>query len=235
MEDNNNSKETKEDIEFNVEADSVEEAENVDEVDVDENASDAEAADFSDEAGAVDADDEACGADADNADANDNPVSSKGKFKDKLKKKDKKDKKDQQIEELNDKYMRLMAEFDNFRNRTEKEKTAMYEVGAKSVIEKLLPVIDNFERGLDSIPEEEKSGAFAQGMEMTYKQLITMLESIDCKPIDAVGKQFDPNLHNAVMHVEDESLEENIVAQEFQKGYTYRGSVVRCSMVQVAN
>ena len=151
------------------------------------------------------------------------------------KKKDKKDKKDIQIEELTDRVKRQMAEFDNFRKRTEKEKAAMFEVGAKSVVEKILPVIDNFERGLAGLTEEQKSEPFAQGVEMTYKQLMTTLESIEVKPIEAVGKEFDPNLHNAVMHVEDENLGENVVAEEFQKGYTYRDSVIRHSMVKVAN
>ena len=151
------------------------------------------------------------------------------------KKKDKKDKKDIQIEELTDRVKRQMAEFDNFRKRTEKEKAAMFEVGAKSVVEKILPVIDNFERGLAALTEEQKAEPFAQGVEMTYKQLMTTLESIEVKPIEAVGKEFDPNLHNAVMHVEDENLGENVVAEEFQKGYTYRDSVIRHSMVKVAN
>lgn len=151
------------------------------------------------------------------------------------KKKDKKDKKDIQIEELTDRVKRQMAEFDNFRKRTEKEKAAMFEVGAKSVVEKILPVIDNFERGLAGLTEEQEAEPFAQGVEMTYKQLMTTLESIEVKPIEAVGKEFDPNLHNAVMHVEDENLGENVVAEEFQKGYTYRDSVIRHSMVKVAN
>lgn len=150
-------------------------------------------------------------------------------------KKDKKDKKDVQIEELTDRVKRQMAEFDNFRKRTEKEKQAMFEVGAKSVIEKMLPVIDNFERGLAAVTEEQKEDAFVQGVEMTYKQLMTTLESIEVRQIEAVGKEFDPNLHNAVMHVDDENLGENIIAEEFQKGYTYRDTVVRHSMVKVAN
>lgn len=147
----------------------------------------------------------------------------------------KKDKKDEQIEELIDKNRRLMAEFDNYRKRTEKEKSAMFEVGARSMIEKVLPVVDNFERGLASIPEEQKDTPVAQGMEKIYKQMAAALEEMGVKPIEAVGKPFDPNLHNAVMHTEDDSLGENIVAQEFQKGYTYRDTVVRHSMVQVAN
>ena len=147
----------------------------------------------------------------------------------------KKDKKDEKIEELTDKLTRQMAEFDNFRKRTEKEKSQMYEVGAKDIIEKILPVVDNFERGLDTVKEEEKEDPFVQGMEKVYKHLLTTLEGIDVKPIEAVGQQFDPNFHNAVMHVEDENFGENVVAEEFQKGYTYRDSVVRHSMVKVAN
>ena len=147
----------------------------------------------------------------------------------------KKDKKDEKIEELTDKLTRQMAEFDNFRKRTEKEKSQMYEVGAKDIIEKILPVVDNFERGLDAVKEEDKEDPFVQGMEKVYKHLLTTLEGIDVKPIEAVGQQFDPNFHTAVMHVEDENFGENVVAEEFQKGYTYRDSVVRHSMVKVAN
>ena len=150
-------------------------------------------------------------------------------------KKDKKDKKDEKIEELTDRLTRQMAEFDNFRKRTEKEKSQMYEVGAKDIIEKILPVVDNFERGLDAVKEEDKEDPFIQGMEKVYKQLMTTLEGIEVKPIEAVGQEFDPNLHNAVMHVEDENLGENIIAEEFQKGYMYRDSVVIHSMVKVAN
>ena len=145
----------------------------------------------------------------------------------------KKDKKDEKIEELTDKLTRQMAEFDNFRKRTEKEKSQMYEIGAKDIIEKILPVVDNFERGLDAV--KEKEDPFVQGMEKVYKHLVTTLEGIEVKPIEAVGQPFDPNFHNAVMHVEDENFGENIVAEEFQKGYTYRDSVVRHSMVKVAN
>ena len=152
-----------------------------------------------------------------------------------FKKKNKKDKKDEKIEELTDHLTRQMAEFDNFRKRTEKEKTQMYEVGAKSVVEKILPVVDNFERGLAAVPEEQKEDPFVQGMEKIYKQMMTTFEEIGVKPIEAVGKEFDPDFHNAVMHVEDEELGENIVAEEFLKGYMYRDSVVRHSMVKVAN
>ena len=151
------------------------------------------------------------------------------------KKKEKKDKKDEQIAELTDKLKRQLAEFENFRNRTDKEKSQMYAVGAKDVIEKILPVIDNFERGLKSIPEDQKGSPVASGMEMIYKQLITVLADLGVTPIEAVGQEFDPNLHNAVMHAEDEGLGENIVAEEFQKGYKYKDTVLRHSMVKVAN
>lgn len=150
-------------------------------------------------------------------------------------KKEKKDKKDEKIEELTDRLTRQMAEFDNFRKRTEKEKSQMYEIGAKDIIEKILPVVDNFERGIAAVPEEEKSNPFAEGMEKIYKQLMTTLEEIGVKPIEAVGQEFDPDFHNAVMHVEDEEVGENIITEEFQKGYLYRDSVVRHSMVKVAN
>lgn len=157
---------------------------------------------------------------------------SKGFFK---KKKDKKDQKDILIEELNDKYRRTMAEFDNFRKRTEKEKAAMYEIGAKDVIEKILPVVDNFERGLATIPEDDKATPVAEGMDKIYRQLTKVLEDVGVKEIDACGKEFNPDYHNAVMHVEDETVGENIVVEEFQKGYMYKDSVVRHSMVKVAN
>ena len=150
-------------------------------------------------------------------------------------KKEKKDKKDEKIEKLTDRLTRQMAEFDNFRKRSEKEKSQMYEIGAKDIIEKILPVVDNFERGLDSIPEEEKGSPFAEGMEKIYKQLMTTLDSLGVKPIKAVGQEFNPDFHNAVMHVEDEEAGENIVVEEFQKGYTYKDFVVRHSMVKVAN
>ena len=156
--------------------------------------------------------------------------------KEKTKKsKKKKDERDEKIEELSDKLLRQMAEFDNFRKRTEKEKSAMYEIGAKDIIEKLLPVVDNFERGFSTVTEEDKEDAFVTGMEMVYKQLMTMLETVGVKPIEAVGQEFNPDLHNAVMHVEDETVGDNIIVEEFQKGYTYRDSVVRYSMVKVAN
>ena len=151
------------------------------------------------------------------------------------KKKKKKDKKDIQIEELTDRLKRTMAEFDNFRKRTEKEKSAMFDMGAKTIVEKILPIVDNFERGLAAVPEENKEDAFVDGMDKVYKQLMKTLEEAGVKPIEAVGKEFDPNFHNAVMHVENEELGENVVAAEFQKGYTYKETVVRHSMVQVAN
>ena len=150
-----------------------------------------------------------------------------------FKKKEKKDKKDEKIEELTDQVKRQMAEFDNFRKRTEKEKTQMFETGAKSVIEKILPVIDNFERGLAAVPEDEKDSAFADGMDKVYRQMLTELDAIGVKPIEAVGKEFDPEFHNAVMQVESEEYDSGIVAQELQKGYIYHDSVVRHSMVAV--
>ena len=159
----------------------------------------------------------------------------KRKTKKLFKRKPKKDKKDEQIEELTDRLTRQMAEFDNFRKRTEKEKSAMYEVGAKDIIEKILPVIDNFERGLSAVTEEQKDDSFVTGMEMVYKQIMTTLDGVGVKVIEAVGQEFNPDLHNAVMHVEDEEAGENIIVEEFQKGYTYRDSVVRHSMVKVAN
>lgn len=154
----------------------------------------------------------------------------------KSKKKDKKekaDKKDEKIKELEDRVMRQMAEFENFRRRSETEKSAMYGMGAKAVIEKMLPVIDNFERGLQAVPADEMDSPIAQGMQMIYKQLVTELESLGVKPIEAVGVEFDANLHNAVMQVESEEYESGFVAQELQKGYMYRDSVVRHSMVAV--
>ncbi len=149
--------------------------------------------------------------------------------------KPKQDAKDEKIEELTDRLKRNLAEFDNFRKRTEKEKTAMFDLGAKNVLEKLLPVIDNFERSLESAPDAPELKPYADGMEMIYRQLLKNLEEAGAKPMDAKGKPFDPALHNAVMHVEDESLEENVVVEEFQKGYYYKDGVLRHSMVKVAN
>lgn len=154
-------------------------------------------------------------------------------------KKKKKDKKEEafkaRIDELEDRVKRQMAEFENFRKRTDREKAAMFETGAKSVVEKILPVVDNFERGLAAVPEGEKESAFVEGMNKVYKQLMTELDNMGVKPIEAAGQEFDPNFHNAVMHVEDEEYGENIVVEEFQKGYTYHDAVVRHSMVKVAN
>lgn len=143
----------------------------------------------------------------------------------------KKDKKQELIEELQDRVKRQLAEFENFRNRTEKEKSQMFEVGAKSVIEKMLPIVDNFERGLTDAPDD----AFAEGMQMIYKQMMTAFEQLGVTPIEAVGKEFDPEFHNAVMHIDDENYGENEVVEELQKGYMYRETVVRHSMVKVAN
>ena len=151
-----------------------------------------------------------------------------------FKKKEKKDAKDTKIEELTDQVKRQMAEFENFRKRTDKEKSSMYEMGAKSVVEKILPVIDNFERGLATVPEGG-GDAFYDGMQLVYKQLITELDSIGVKPIEALGQPFDPNLHNAVMQVESQEYESGYVAQELQKGYMYRDTVVRYSMVAVVS
>ena len=150
-------------------------------------------------------------------------------------KKKKKDKKDEQIEDLNDRLRRQMAEFDNFRKRSEKEKSQMFDMGAKSIIEKVLPIVDNFERGLAAVPEEQKDDAFVTGMDKVYKQLMTEFDSIGVKPIEAVGQEFNPELHNAVMQVESEEFESGIVAQELQKGYMYKDTVVRHSMVAVVS
>lgn len=158
-----------------------------------------------------------------------------GKEKKTFFKKEKKDKKDLIIEELTDKYKRTFAEFDNFRKRSEKEKSAMYEIGAKDIVEKILPIVDNFERGLATVPDEDKKLPFVDGMDKVYKQLMKALEEAGVKPIEAVGKEFDPEFHNAVMHVDDEAFGENIIAEELQKGYMYRDTVVRHSMVKVAN
>lgn len=154
-----------------------------------------------------------------------------GKKKNFFNKKD--NKLQEKVDELEDRVKRQMAEFENFRKRTEKEKTAMFETGAKSVVEKILPVVDNFERGLSGLTEEEKKTPFAEGMNMVYKQLMTELDKLEVKPIEAVGREFDPNLHNAVMQVESDEYETGIIAQELQKGYTYRDIVVRHSMVAV--
>ena len=193
------------------------------------------------EAAAADADavspEAAAEGEAENAEGtaeNENAQAAKGEKKSPFKKKEKKkDKRDERIEELTDQVKRQMAEFENFRKRTEKEKTQMYEVGAKSIIEKILPVADNFERGLAAVPEEQKNDAFVDGMDKVYKQMMTVFSELDVKPIEAVGKEFDPEFHNAVMQVESEEYESGVVAQELQKGYMYRDSVVRHSMVAV--
>jgi len=147
--------------------------------------------------------------------------------------KKKKDKRDEQIEELNDRVKRQMAEFDNFRKRTEKEKSLMFDMGAKTIIEKILPVVDNFERGFTTVEEADKDDAFVQGMQQVYKQLMTELEAVGVTPIEAVGQEFNPDFHNAVMQVESEEYESGIIAQEFMKGYMYKDTVVRHSMVGV--
>ena len=165
------------------------------------------------------------------------PTEDKEDKKDKMK--NKADKKveeiKEKIKELEDGRLRQIAEFQNFRNRTEKEKSQMFDMGAKNVIEKILPVVDNFERGLASIPEDEKNSSFAQGMEMIYKQLMTELGNLGVKPIEAKGTEFNPDFHNAVMQVESDELESGMVAEELQKGYTYHDIVVRHSMVSVVS
>lgn len=162
-------------------------------------------------------------------------VDSKSKLFSRKDKKEKKDKKDVKIDELNERLVRLMAEYDNYRKRTDREKSSMYEMGVKSIVEKILPVIDNFERGFDCVEESDKDNPFIQGMHKIYEQFTGTLGEIGITAIEAVGKEFDPNIHNAVMHVDDESVGVNIVVEEFQKGYMYRDAVVRYSMVKVAN
>lgn len=164
---------------------------------------------------------------ADDADPTDKDEK-KGLFK-----KKKKDKKDEQIEELNDRLKRQMAEFENFRKRTEKEKTQMFDMGAKTIIEKILPVVDNFERGLAAVSEDQKDDPFITGMDKIYKQMMAELDAVGVKPIDCIGQEFDPDFHNAVMQVENDELESGTVAQELQKGYMYKDTVVRHSMVSV--
>ena len=146
-----------------------------------------------------------------------------------------KDKKQEKIDELEDKVKRQLAEFENFRKRTEKEKATMFEAGAKSVIEKILPVIDNFERGLATTKEEDKTNPHVEGMNMIYKQLMTELDKLEVKPIEAVGQEFNPDFHNAIMQVESDEYESGVIAQELLKGYTYRDSVIRHSMVAVVS
>ena len=193
--------------------DTEETADTADTEETAEEAADTEAAEESEEEGAEGADSEG----------------KKGFFK------KKKDKRDEQIEELNDRVKRQMAEFDNFRKRSEKEKSQMFDLGAKNIIEKILPVIDNFERGFTTVEEADKDDAFVQGMDMVYKQLMTELESVGVKAIECVGTEFNPDFHNAVMQVESEEYESGIVAQELQKGYTYKDTVIRHSMVAVVS
>ena len=174
--------------------------------------------------------------DADSLEASndtDEVLESKKEIRKKLKFEKKQDKTKEKIEELEDRVKRQMAEFENFRKRSEKEKSVMFDMGAKSVIEKILPVVDNFERGLQAIPESEKSNSFVEGMDKIYRQFIAGLDEIGVKPIEAVGQEFNPDLHNAVMQVENEELESGYVAQELQKGYMYRETVIRHSMVAV--
>lgn len=208
----------------------VEEKELDEQVKEDVNSSDAdmEAADSEDITAAETAEDQAAEENAGSGDKKEKKKSFLGKDK-----KEKTNKLQEKVDELEDRVKRQMAEFDNFRKRSEKEKSAMFETGAKSVVEKILPVVDNFERGLAGLSEEEMKQPFAEGMNMVYKQLMTELDKIEVKPIEAVGCEFNPELHNAVMQVESEEYESGIIAQELQKGYTYRDSVVRHSMVAV--
>lgn len=205
-------------------ADSEADAEASEAVETEETECSAEAAEESEAAEETEADGTAEGKDA-KKEASDS----------KKKKNEKKDPRDEKIAELSDRVLRQQAEFINYRNRTDKEKAAMFEVGAKSAFEKILPVIDNFERGLATLSEEEKEQPFASGIDKTYRQLMTALSEAGVTPIEAVGQPFNPDLHNAVMHVEDESVGEGIVVEEFQKGYMYHDTVLRHSMVKVAN
>lgn len=192
------------------------------------NMADAEAADPAQDPAAETQDSDASEENAGTGDKKEKKKSFLGKEK-----KEKANKLQEKVDELEDRVKRQMAEFDNFRKRSEKEKSAMFETGAKSVVEKILPVVDNFERGLAGLSEEEIKQPFAEGMNMIYKQLMAELEKLEVKPIEAVGCDFNPDLHNAVMQVESEEYESGIIAQELQKGYTYRDSVVRHSMVAV--
>ncbi|MDE7204309.1 MAG: nucleotide exchange factor GrpE [Lachnospiraceae bacterium] len=208
----------------------VEEKELDEQIKEDANSSDAdmEAADSEENTAAEAEESEAAEENAESGDKKEKKKSFLGKDK-----KEKANKLQEKVDELEDRVKRQMAEFDNFRKRSEKEKSAMFETGAKSVVEKILPVVDNFERGLAGLSEEEMKQPFAEGMNMVYKQLMTELEKLEVKPIEAVGCEFNPELHNAVMQVESEEYESGIIAQELQKGYTYRDSVVRHSMVAV--
>ncbi len=229
--------------------DENQQTENSEELDTEKNSKDTDAAENNDSAKNIESaenenkadaaesvasDDTDNAAETESADEAEGTQETDGKKKKSFLGKDKKSNKLQEkVDELEDRVKRQMAEFDNFRKRTEKEKSAMFETGAKSVIEKILPVVDNFERGLAGLSEEEMKQPFAEGMNMVYKQLMTELEKLDVKPIEAVGCEFNPELHNAVMQVESEEYESGVVAQELQKGYTYRDSVVRHSMVAV--
>lgn len=196
---------------------------------------DTETAEEEAESGEAQTEDEEASEESVEDDAVEEGADSKGRRFSRKDKKEKKDKKDVKIDELNDRLVRLMAEYDNYRKRTDREKSSMYEMGVKSVVEKILPVIDNFERGFDCVGEDEKDNPFIQGMQKIYEQFTSTLGEIGITAIEAVGKEFDPNIHNAVMHVDDESAGANIVVEEFQKGYMYRDTVVRYSMVKVAN
>lgn len=197
-----------------------------------ENEDAAEAQSGAEDAGEGDPDAEAAEESKSGAEEDTEPESDK---KDSFFKKKKKDKKDEQIEDLQDRLKRQMAEFENFRKRSEREKSQMFDMGAKTIVEKFLPVIDNFERGLAAVPEEQKDDAFIVGMDKVYKQMLTELEAVGVKAIEAAGQVFDPEFHNAVMQVEDESLESGTIAQELQKGYMYKDTVIRHSMVSVVN
>ena len=221
----NNNKDDSKDIDIEDAAKEVKE-EDVKEEDV--------ATDEAQNDGAQTDDDEVSEAGKDECDSEES-VDSKSKLFSRKDKKEKKDKKDVKIDELNERLVRLMAEYDNYRKRTDREKSSMYEMGVKSIVEKILPVIDNFERGFDCVEESDKDNPFIQGMHKIYEQFTGTLGEIGITAIEAVGKEFDPNIHNAVMHVDDESVVANIVVEEFQKGYMYRDAVVRYSMVKVAN
>lgn len=197
-----------------------------------ENEGSAEAQSDAEDAGEGDPDAEVAEESKSGAEEDTEPESDK---KDGFFKKKKKDKKDEQIEDLQDRLKRQMAEFENFRKRSEREKSQMFDMGAKTIVEKFLPVIDNFERGLAAVPEEQKDDAFIVGMDKVYKQMLTELEAVGVKAIEAAGQVFDPEFHNAVMQVEDESLESGTIAQELQKGYMYKDTVIRHSMVSVVN
>lgn len=206
---------------------------------VDENISEAaqdeeQKEDASEEANAAETA-EAAGDTAEGEEESDEPDSKKKKKKSARALEIELKKSQEMLADITDKYQRLMAEFENARKRNAKEQSRMYDIGAKEVLAKLLPVVDNFERGLDALSEEEKEGAFAQGIEKIYQQLMTVFDEIGVKAMDAAGKEFNPDFHNAVMHVEDEELGENLVVEEFQKGYMYKDSVLRHSMVKVAN